>query len=46
MVAVVAHHALVALTGNPGPIGRGLVTVVYRFFPAIGVALVGWVATL
>jgi len=46
MVAVVTHRALVALTGNPGPIGRGLVAAVHRFFPAIGVPLVGWVATL
>jgi hypothetical protein len=43
--AAVTHGTLVALAGKPAPIGRGLMTVMRRFFPLIGVALVVWVAT-
>ncbi|HEX7838675.1 MAG TPA: hypothetical protein VF469_14465 [Kofleriaceae bacterium] len=45
IAAAVTHGALVALTGQPAPIGRGLSTAARRFFPVIGVALVVWLAT-
>lgn len=43
--AAITHGTLVALAGQPAPIGRGLMTAVRRFFPVIGVSLIVRLAT-